>query len=36
MTIYNLKLAGIYILIIGCCYILFKLLKREWTRISAH
>ena len=29
MTIYNLKLAGIYILIIGCCYILFKLLKRE-------
>src|SRR6185436_12954791 len=28
MTIYNLKLAGIYILIIGCCYILFKLLKR--------
>ena len=28
MTIYNLKLAGIYMLIIGCCYILFKLLRR--------
>ena len=36
MTIYNLKLAVIYIGIMGCCYILFKLLKHELHEPRKH